>query len=118
MSDRLSGPVAEMKNATSPAEDPDPNPDPRPDPKPAPVRHRIEPAPSKTTMPDAKPTIEQVLAASATHPELRASLLADPRAALRRFGIEIRVVENTPEVLHLALPPASSPVESDDLSDE
>ena len=75
-------------------------------------------------MPDAKPTIEQLLAASATPPELRASLLADPRAALRRFGIEIRegveirVVENTPEVLHLALPPASSPVESDDLSDE
>ena len=75
-------------------------------------------------MPDSKPTIEQVLAASATHPELRASLLADPRAALRRFGIElrdgveIRVVENTPEVLHLALPPAAPPVESDELSDE
>ena len=75
-------------------------------------------------MPDAKPTIEQVLAASATHPDLRASLLADPRAALRhvgieiREGVEIRVVENTPEVLHLTLPPAAPPVESDDLSDE
>ena len=75
-------------------------------------------------MPDAKPTIEQVLAASATHSDLRASLLADPRAALRQFGIEIRegveirVAENTPEVLHLALPPASPPVASDDLSDE
>ena len=75
-------------------------------------------------MPDAKPTIEQVLAASASHPDLRASLLADPRAALRHFGIEIReavevrVVENTPEVLHLTLPPAAPPVESDDLSDE
>ena len=75
-------------------------------------------------MPESKPTIEQILAASASHPDLRASLLADPRAALRHFGIEIRegveirVVENTPEVLHLALPPASSPVESDDLSDE
>ena len=74
-------------------------------------------------MPDAKPTIEQVLAASATHPDLRASLLADPRAALHRFGIEIRegveirAVENTPEVLHLTLPPAAPPVESDDLSD-
>ena len=30
-------------------------------------------------MPDSKPTIEQILAASATHPDLRASLLADPR---------------------------------------
>ena len=75
-------------------------------------------------MPDSKPTIEQVVAASATHPDLRASLLADPRAALRQFGIEIRegvevrAVENTPEVLHLALPPATPPVESDDLSDE
>ena len=75
-------------------------------------------------MPDSTPTIAQVLAASATHPDLRASLLADPRAALRqcgieiREGVEIRAVENTPEVLHLALPPASSPVESDDLSDD
>ena len=75
-------------------------------------------------MPDAKPTIEQVLAASATHPDLRASLLADPRAALRqcgieiREGVEVRAVENTPEVLHLALPPASPPVASDELSDE
>ena len=75
-------------------------------------------------MPESEPTIEQILAASATHPELRASLLADPRAALRHFGIEIRegveirVVENTPEVLHLALPPGAPPAESDDLSDE
>ena len=75
-------------------------------------------------MPESEPTIEQILAASATHPELRASLLADPRAALRHFGIEIRegveirVVENTPKVLHLALPPAPPPIESDDLSDE
>ena len=75
-------------------------------------------------MPESKPTIEQVLAASASHPDLRASLLADPRAALRHFGIEIRegveirVVENTPEVLHLTLPPASSSADSDDLSDE
>ena len=75
-------------------------------------------------MPDSKPTIEQVVAASAAHPDLRASLLADPRAALRHVGIEIRegvemrVVENTPEVLHLALPPASPPVASGDLSDE
>ena len=75
-------------------------------------------------MPDAEPTIEQLLAASASHPDLRASLLADPRAALRHFGIEIRegveirVVENTPEVLHLTLPPASSSADSDNLSDE
>lgn len=75
-------------------------------------------------MPESKPTIEQVLAASASHPDLRAGLLADPRAALRRHGIEIRegveirVVENTPEVLHLALPPTSSPADSGDLSDE
>ena len=75
-------------------------------------------------MPESEPTIEQILAASASHPELRASLLADPRAALRHFGIEIRegvemrVVENTTEVLHLALPPTSPPVASDDLSDE
>ena len=75
-------------------------------------------------MPESKPTIEQILAASATHPDLRASLLADPRAALRqcgieiREGVEVRAVENTPEVLHLALPPAAPPVESDDLSDE
>ena len=75
-------------------------------------------------MPDSKPTIEQVLAASASHPELRASLLADPRVALRHFGIEIRegveirVIENTPEILHLALPPAVPPVDSEELSDE
>ena len=75
-------------------------------------------------MPESKPTIEQVLAASATHPDLRASLLADPRAALRQFGIEIReevevrAVENTAEVLHLALPPAAPPAASDELSDE
>ena len=75
-------------------------------------------------MPESKPTIEQVVAASATHPDLRASLLADPRAALRqcgieiREGVEVRAVENTAEVLHLALPPAAPPAASDDLSDE
>ncbi len=69
-------------------------------------------------MPDSKPTIEEILAASGIQPDLRASLVTDPRTARRRFGIEIRVVENTPEVLHLALPPAAPPIESDDLSDQ
>ena len=75
-------------------------------------------------MPESKPTIQQILSASASHPGLRAGLIADPRDALRRCGIairegvEIRVVENTSEVLHLPLPPAAPPVESDDLSDE
>ena len=61
-----------------------------------------------------KPTIEQIPAASATHPELRAKLIADPRAALLehgveiRAGVEIRLVENTSEVPHLALPPGQS----------
>ena len=55
-----------------------------------------------------KPTIEQIPAASATHPELRAKLIADPRAALLEHGVEIRLVENTSEVPHLALPPGQS----------
>ncbi|MEE2972501.1 MAG: hypothetical protein VX672_05195 [Planctomycetota bacterium] len=71
-------------------------------------------------MSDSEPTSEQALAAAAGHSDLRASLLVASRAALRhsaiwiRGGVEIRVVENTPEIPHLTLLPASSPADSDE----
>jgi hypothetical protein len=49
-----------------------------------------------------------------TDPQFRSQLLSDPRAALTAQGasippdVDIRVVENTDEVVHLVLPPPPS----------
>jgi hypothetical protein len=56
--------------------------------------------------------MHELLTRSATDPEFRAALLADPRAALSAEGvavpaeIAIRVVESGPGEMVLALPPA------------
>ena len=53
----------------------------------------------------------------------RNRLLADPSTVAREFGlavpadVELRVVENTPNVLHLALPPLQTDGQPRELSD-
>ena len=75
-------------------------------------------------MTDQKRSLAALFTACSQDDALKARFMNDPRAVLTEHGIdvpddrEIRVVENTPEVLHLALPPASSPADSGDLSDE
>jgi len=56
-----------------------------------------------------------IIARAMTDGPYRQKLLADPRGALREEGVElpgeleVRVVENTPRVLHLVLPAREQP---------
>jgi Nitrile hydratase, alpha chain len=61
----------------------------------------------------------QVVAKAWSDPEYKASLKADPAAALAAEGldvgnVEVRVVENTDNVVYITLPPAPS----EEISDE
>lgn len=64
-------------------------------------------------------TLSAVAGDCRNSPELRAELDADPRAFLTSRGLEfpagadLRVVANTPEVFHLALPPDPNAAVSD-----
>jgi hypothetical protein len=54
----------------------------------------------------------------------RTRLLAEPETVAREFGlhvpadVELRVIENTPKVLHLALPPLETNGQARELSDK
>ena len=56
----------------------------------------------------------QIVARAWSDPEFKARLIAEPQTVLREFGIEptpgldIRIVEDSPGVQHLILPPCPS----------
>lgn len=62
----------------------------------------------------------QIIAKCWADPEFKARLLADPRATLAAEGfnvpdsIEVLVMENTPRVVHMVLPPAPAEGELED----
>ncbi|MBU0493405.1 MAG: NHLP leader peptide family RiPP precursor [Chloroflexi bacterium] len=68
-----------------------------------------------------KDTLMDVLQRATTDPDFRASLKADPAQALAAAGVDVpagvtyTVVENTPDQVHIILPPLT---EEDELSGE
>ncbi len=64
----------------------------------------------------------QVIARAWSDPDFKAQLLNDPKVALAGYGIdlpaglELKVVENTAETVHMVLP--ATPSQAGELSDE